>query len=146
MVSGDALQQARASYEHQSWREAYESFSAADREGSLAAEDLDRLGACAHMLGNESESADVWAKAHHAYLAQGDAEHAAGCAFRVGFGLLAKGQIAHGSGWIARTRRVLDDAGIDSVVRGYLLLPDAIRASIGGEFSRAHELFSQALA
>jgi len=145
-ASVDALRQARASYERQSWREAYESFSAADREESLAPADLDRLAACAHMLGYESESVDIWAKAHHEYLARGDAECAARCAFRIGFGLLAKGQIAHGSGWIARARRVLDDAGADSVVRGYLLLPDAIRAALAGEFSRAHELFSQALA
>jgi hypothetical protein len=65
---------------------------------------------------------------------------------RIGFGLGARGQIAHASGWLARARRVLDDAATDSVVRGYLLLPDAIRAALSGEFARAHELFSQALA
>jgi len=146
MVSVDALRHARASYERQSWRQAYELLSAADREQPLGPEDLDRLATCALMLGNESESADVWAKAHHEFLARGDVERAARCAFFVGFGLLAKRQVAHGSGWLARARRVLDDASADSVVRGYLLVPDAIRASLGGEFARAHELFCQALA
>ena len=146
MVSADALQQARETYGRQSWRAAYELLSAADREAPLAPEDLDRLAACAHMLGHEADSVDLWARAHHDFLARGDAQQAARCAFRIGFGLLAKGQIAHGSGWLARARRVLDDAGEDSVVRGYLLLPDGIRAALSGDFARGHELFTEALA
>ena len=71
-------------------------------------------------------------------------EQAARCAFRIGYGLAFRGQVAHASGWLARARRVLDDAAADSVVRGYLLLPDAFRAAMAGEFARAHELFTQA--
>ena len=82
----------------------------------------------AAMLGRESDTVDILVKAHYAFLARGDVEQAARCAFWIGFGLLASRQIAHGSGWLARARRVLDDAGEDSVVRGYLLLPEAIRA------------------
>jgi len=144
MVSVDALRHARASYDRQSWRQAHELFSAADREEALGPDDLDRLATCAVMIGNESESVDVWAKAHHEFLARGDVEQAARCAFRIGFGLGARGQIAHASGWLARARRVLDDASADSVVRGYFVLVDAIRASLAGELVRAHELFSQA--
>ena len=51
MVQADALQQARACHDRQAWREAYELFSNADREEPLGAEDLDRLAACAYMLG-----------------------------------------------------------------------------------------------
>lgn len=146
MVSTDALDRARASYDRQAWRETHELLSAADHEVVLGPEDLYRLAASAHMLGNESESADILARAHHDFLARGDTDQAAKCAFFIGFGLLGKGQTAHGSGWLARARRVLDDAGGDSVVRGYLLMPDGIRAVIAGESSRAHELFSEALA
>ena len=145
MVSVDALRHARASYERQSWRQAYELLSAADQEEPLGPEDLDRLAACALMLGNESESVDVWARAHHEYLAHGFVEPAAFCAFRIAFGLGARGQIAHASGWLARARRVLDDAAADSGIRGYLLLPDGIRAALSGELAHAHELFSQAV-
>ncbi len=144
MVSVDALRHARASYDRQSWRQAYELLSAADRGEPLGPDDLDRLATCAVMIGNESESVDIWAKAHHEFLTRGDVEQAARCAFRIGFGLGARGQIAHASGWLSRARRVLDDAGADSVVRGYLVLPDAIRAALAGEFARAHELFAQA--
>jgi len=144
MVEVDGLRHARASFDRQSWRQAYGLFSAADREEPLGPDDLDRLATCALMIGNESESVDIWAKAHHEFLACGAVEQAARCAFRIGYGLAFRGQIAHASGWLARARRVLDDAAADSVVRGYLVLPDAFRAAMAGEFERSHELFAQA--
>ena len=144
MVSENALRHARASYDRQAWGQAHELFSAADREGPLGPDDLDRLATCALMIGNESESVDIWAKAHHEFLASGAVEQAARCAFRIGYGLAFRGQIAHASGWLARARRVLDDAAADSVVRGYLVLPEAYRAAMEGEFERAHELFTRA--
>ena len=144
MVSMDALRHARENYDRQAWRQAHELFSAADREEQLGPDDLDRLAVCALLIGNESESVDVWAKAYQEFLACGNVEQAAHCAFRIGYGLAFRGQIAHASGWLARARRVLDDAAADSVVRGYLVLPDAFRAAMAGEFLRAHELFTQA--
>ena len=146
MTSTDALRRARECYERQSWRQAHDLLLEADRDTPLSADDLDRLATTAYMLGDESESFDVWARAHHEFLTSGDVERAAACAFRIGFELLSKGQHAHGSGWLARARRVLDDTGIDSVVRGLLLMPDGIRAGIAGEFPRAYALFSEALA
>src|SRR5829696_3198220 len=146
MVTGDALARARASFEREAWREAHACWSAADREDPLGPEDLDRLACCAYMLGNDAEYADLWSRAHHAFLERGDAEQAARCAFRVGFDLLSKGMLAHGSGWLARARRVLDDAGVDSVVRAYLIIPDAIRTARAGDATRAYDLFSQAVA
>jgi DNA-binding NarL/FixJ family response regulator len=146
MASTDTLRYARECCERQSWREARDLFLEVDQAAPLAADDLERLAACSYMLGDESESFDAWARAHHAFLARGDADNAAAAAFRIGFGLLARGQHAHGSGWLARSRRVLDDAGSDSVVRGFLLISDAIRAAIGGEYAKGHALFSEALA
>jgi DNA-binding CsgD family transcriptional regulator len=146
VATHDALRQGRASYQREAWRDAHAFWSAADREVPLEPEDLDGLAACAYMLGNESECADLWSRAHHAFLQRGDADQAARCAFRIGRELLSKGMSAQGSGWLARARRVLDDAGVDSVVRGYLLIPDAIRAARTNDGARAFELFSEALA
>jgi DNA-binding CsgD family transcriptional regulator len=145
MLMADALQQGRACFERQLWREAHELLSDADREAPLAAEDLDRLAACAHLLGDESASTDLWARAHQGFQTRGDAEQAARCAFRIGFALVSRGQMAHGGGWLARARRLLDDAGKDSPVRGYLLMPDGIRATRAGEPARGYEVFSEAL-
>lgn len=146
MLTADALIQGRACFERQAWRDAHERLSAADRETPLAPEDIDRLATCAYLLGDEPASADLWARAYQEFQLRGDAELAARCAFRIGFILLQKGQMAHGGGWLARARRLLDDAGCDCAVRGYLLLPEAIRVARGGDPARGYELFSEALA
>jgi DNA-binding CsgD family transcriptional regulator len=144
MVLADALVEARACYGRQAWREAYDLLSRASGEVPLGAEDLDRLAGCAYMLGNEAEAADLWARAHHEFLACGDAEQASRCAFRIAFELLNRGQTAHGSGWLARARRVLDDAGLDCAMRGYLLMPEGIRIARGGDPSHGFEVFCEA--
>jgi ATP/maltotriose-dependent transcriptional regulator MalT len=146
MVMADALHQARTCYERQSWREARDLLSQADREESLVAQDLYRLAASTYMLGDESTATDILARAHNKFLAEGDPDQAAMCAYVIGFELLSKGQAAHGGGWLARARRVLDDAGKDSAVRGYLLLPEGVRAAREGNASRAYDLFDEALA
>jgi len=146
MVTVDALRQGRECFERQAWRDAHARLSEANSEAALEPEDIDRLAKCAFMLGRESESADLWERAHHEFQNRGNAEQAAGCAFRIGFDLLLKGQTAQGSGWLARARRLLDDAQQDSVVRGFLLTPEAIGSIRRGDPARAYELFSEALA
>jgi len=64
----------------------------ADRESPLSAEDVDRLATCAFLLGDESASVDLWARAHQEFQKRGDAERAARRAFRIGMGLFL---IAH---------------------------------------------------
>jgi ATP/maltotriose-dependent transcriptional regulator MalT len=48
---------------------------------------------------------------------------------------------ARSSGWLARGRRLLDDAGLDCVERGYLLLPQALQTYWGGDVRAGHALF-----
>ena len=50
MVTADALEQGRACFERQAWREAHELFAGADREIPLAPEDIDRLAMCTLFL------------------------------------------------------------------------------------------------
>lgn len=145
-VRADALEQGRARFERQAWREAHELLAGADREFPLSAEDVDRLATCAFLLGDESASADLWARAHQEFQKRGDAERAARCAFRIGMGLFLKGQAALASGWLARARRTLDDAALDCATRGHLLMPEAIHAIRTGNPVRGFELFTEALA
>jgi DNA-binding NarL/FixJ family response regulator len=67
-------------------------------------------------------------------------------AFRMAWVLLDKGHSAQGSGWLARARRLIDDHAIDCSLRGWLILPDAIRAALGGDPARAEAMFSEAIA
>ena len=145
MVIADGVREARLCFERQAWREAHDFWSRADRESPLGAEDLQNFAACAHMLGNDPESLTLLERAHHESLRQGDTQRAARCAFRVGFELLMTGSVAQGSGWMGRSRRILDEAGIDTVVSGYLAIPEGIGAIRDGNPTRAFERFQDAI-
>lgn len=140
----DLLTAGREASARHAWTDAYEHLSAADRESPLASEDLERLAMAAHLIGRSIESKELLARAHGAFLDEGRIEDAARCGFWLGFLLYSMGEQARGSGWLARTQRVLDDDGLDCVVRGFLLLPPALGALGGGDAEKARELFRRA--
>jgi DNA-binding CsgD family transcriptional regulator len=114
--------------ERSRWAEAFDEFSAADGDGGLEPHDLERWAHTANMLNRVAERDALATRAHQAFLDSRDAEGAARCAFWLGFELMMEHETARGSGWLARAGRVLDEAQLDSVVRGYLLLPQGVRA------------------
>src|SRR5215468_11238753 len=122
------LARARSAVERSRWAEAFEEFNAADGAGVLAPHDLERWAHAANMLNRLAERDAVATRAHQAFLDANEAEGAARCACWLGFELVLERETARGNGWLARAERVLDEAQLDSVVRGYLLLPRAIRA------------------
>ena len=69
----DALARGREAFGQRAWGEAYALLSAADRHAPLEPEDLERLAMAAHLVGRDGDSADIWARAHHAFLGRGDA-------------------------------------------------------------------------
>ena len=144
MTNEDDLEQARTSYARRAWEDSYRLLALADRSGALAAEDVERLAHAAYLTGRDDESEGFWARAHQRFLNRGDIEGAARSATWLGFGLLQRGAAAPASGWFARAERLLDQAGIDSVVRGYLLVPSAIRHIAQGDPGRGHAEFERA--
>ena len=118
----DALDRGRESFTRQAWAEAYAQLVAADRETPLQPDDLERLATAAYLVGRDADCADIWARAHHEFKSRGEVERAARCAFWLAFGLLDRGEVARGSGWIARARRLLDSGPHDCVEQGYLLV------------------------
>jgi DNA-binding CsgD family transcriptional regulator/tetratricopeptide (TPR) repeat protein len=131
-------------YSKRAWADAYAQLANADRTGPLADEDLARLATTAFLTGKDVESAEAWTRAHEDALRRGDAAAAARYAFHVGFQSFGIGELAQGMGWLARAGRVLDDAALDCVERGWLLIPQAIRVTGEGDFGGAHALFTQA--
>ena len=106
----DALERGREAFGRRAWGEAYALLSAANRDVSLEAEDLERLAVAAHLVGKYGESADGWTRAHHAFLAGDNAPRAARCAFWLAlFRFLIDGDLARSSGWVARGQRLLDE-------------------------------------
>src|SRR5688572_30735690 len=123
MTNVEALVRARESFERKAWAESFRHFQEAAGETTLEAEDLEQLATAAYLMERDAESEAFRARAHQSFLDRGDAEGAARCASWLGFGLLHRGALAPASGWFARAERILDEAHIDCVVRGYLLIP-----------------------
>ena len=144
MSNTNALNQARESFTRHAWGESYRLFRSADGGASLAPDDLERAATAAYLSGHDDESESFNARAHQTYVDRGDCEAAARSAFWLAFGLLGRGAMAPASGWLARAARVLDEADVDCVVRGYLLIPGAIQRIAQGKPSEGHAMFVRA--
>src|SRR5574339_780462 len=143
MMDLATLRRGREAFEQRAWAESYRLLHAADRDAPLDAEDLERLAIAAHLVGRDDDCEACTARAHQRYLDRGDGEGAARAAFWLGFALMGRGAIAPASGWFARAGRLLDERQLDSVVRGYLLIPVAITFIVQGDPSAALATFSQ---
>src|SRR6188472_4485363 len=132
------LRRGRTSFEQRAWAESYRLLQAADRDAPLEAEDLERLATAAYLVGRDDDCEACTSRAHQRFLDRGDHEGAARAAFWLGFALMGRGAIAPASGWFARAGRLLDEGQLDCVVRGYLLIPVAIRRIVEGDPSAGH--------
>jgi len=126
------------------WRDACVRLSAASHEFPLEPEDLERLAMAAYLTGRDAESSDAWEHAHQAFLRRGELARAARCAFWLALGLLMRGEMGRGSGWLARVQRLVDDSQQDCVEHGYLLIPAALRSLDEDDAAGAYETFGRA--
>lgn len=115
------LQRGRELCERGAWGDAFESLSRADRTTPLGPEDLERLATAAYLIGRDDDFTATLDRAYQGYLEAGEVEAAARCGFWSGFDLQARGETARATGWLGRSRRLVEDR--DCVERGYLLLP-----------------------
>ncbi len=146
MVESDAIERGRAAFTRRAWGEAYDQLSAADGEATLGLEDLEHLAVAAYLVGRDDDSTEVWERAHLACLHVGNSTRAARCAFWLAFGLINRGEVARGGGWIARARRLLDEGHQDCVEQGYLLMPGGIERLAAGDAATAYANFSKVAA
>jgi DNA-binding NarL/FixJ family response regulator len=146
MTETDLISRGRELFRQRHWAESVRVFMAADEARPLEAEDLDLLATAAYLAGRDDESEACRGRAHQRFIDRGDAERAARAAFWMAFGLLQRGALAPASGWLLRAERLLEDGRIDCVVRGYLLIPAAIRQIAQGDAEAAHDTFNRAAA
>lgn len=78
MLASDTVVRGQQAYARRAWRDAYEELAAADGQEILAAEDLNRLGTAAYLIGEDEAAVDGMARAHREFLAQGDAPSGSG--------------------------------------------------------------------
>jgi DNA-binding CsgD family transcriptional regulator/tetratricopeptide (TPR) repeat protein len=144
MSDSHLLARARKSFEQHIWAESYRLFEAADQKVPLEPEDLERLATAACLMGRDDDSEAFWQRAHRGFLDRGDREGAARSACWLAVGLQQRGAVAPASGWLARAQHILDEAQIECVVCGYLLVPSAIQRIVQGDPAAGDALFSQA--
>jgi DNA-binding CsgD family transcriptional regulator len=125
------------------WPEAYASLQAAAQVSQLAAEDLERLGMVAQLLGRDDEGDLAWEQAHQAFLAIEDPASAARCGFWLAMRHMDRGQMAHAGGWLARAQRILADAALECAEQGYIQIPRALQLIDEGDVSSALEIFEE---
>jgi hypothetical protein len=71
------LGEARASFAHRSWGDAYRKFARSDAAEPLDLDDLEKLAFAAYMTGLEEESALAWTRAHREAIRCNDPPRAA---------------------------------------------------------------------
>lgn len=140
------LERGRSAFEQRAWAEACRLLHAVDRDAALDPDDLERLAIATYLVGHDEDCEALTTRAHQGFLQCGNHEAAARTAFWLGFSLMGRGSVAPASGWFARASRLLDEGHIDSVVRGYLLIPNAIRSIVQGDPSAADAMFGEAAA
>jgi DNA-binding CsgD family transcriptional regulator/tetratricopeptide (TPR) repeat protein len=127
MSPANAIEQGREAAARRAWGRAFHAFAKADRAGRLGAEDLERLGVAAYMLGRNDDHLECMKRAHRAHQDAHDAARAARCAFWAGINLAMRGQATHAAGWFGRARRLAERGPKDSAEHGYLLVPSLLQ-------------------
>jgi DNA-binding NarL/FixJ family response regulator len=139
-----AIDDARAAFERHDWSETHRLLAGVPVD-DLAIEDLDRFATAAYLTGRDETAFELWARAHRDCARADEIELAARFGLRLAQTLGFKGDIGRSAGWVERVRRLLDDAGIDCIERGYLAHASAMCRIFGaGDHPGAHELFVRA--
>lgn len=144
MQTSENVERGRAAFDRRSWSDAYGLLEQADRTTTLEPEDLERLATSAYLSGHDEESTEAWGRAHNAWRAHGELGRAVRSAFWIGFGLVQRGDMAQGGGWLARAGRLVEEHALDTVERGYLLVPEGLMALGAGDADTALERFGEA--
>jgi DNA-binding CsgD family transcriptional regulator len=128
-----SVERGREAYRQKQWSKAYAAFLAAEQASPLAPPDFELLTMAHVLLSPQPNGFEIWEAAHHELLRRGDLQRAVRCAFWLGMNLADQGAPARAAGWFSRANRLLDEANLDCVERGYLLIPVAIQSVMAGD-------------
>lgn len=138
------LEEGRTAYSQQAWAQAFRCLSSLEKEQGLAPKDLETLAATSYMLGDVQGMLSAQEKAFAGYIEDGHELHAARVALWVASGLASRGKFAEAGGWVERGSRLLEPVKEPCVEKGYLLLPQALRHVLAGEFDEVVTLSGEA--
>ena len=143
-MADDAVAVAREAYARRAWGDAFEAYSRASAQAALAADDVERLALAAGLTGHEDACIEGFERLHQLRLDAGETLAAARAAFWAAMRLSSLGEMARGSGWVARAQRLVERDGRDCVECGYLRLPLVYRATASGDFAAARAAAAEA--
>ena len=112
------LETAERAFARNDWPTAFSSFRGAGEAAGLSADQWYSLAESAWWLGEIDVALDAFKRAHDDYVASGNLLRAAMSAVFLACHSLERGDAAAGSGWMHRTRRLLDDAP-EGAAHGY---------------------------
>jgi len=141
---GRDLEEGRKHYGARAWAKAYHALDRADRAAPLEREDLERLAWSAGLSGREGEHRKCLDRFYQASVEAGDCAQAARAAFWLGFRLAMVGEMASAGGWLSRAQRLVESAGADCAVAGYLLLPEIRQRFKAGDYDSAYDAATRA--
>ena len=144
MTTTGALERGREAFGRSAWGGAFTELCAADREAPLGPDDLDLLATAAYLSGADEAGDEASARGYRDWLDRGEPARAARCALWLALLLLLRGEDVRSNGWHARASRLLDEARLECVERGYLLGPVGLRSLIAGDAATAHATFARA--
>jgi DNA-binding NarL/FixJ family response regulator len=139
----NAIELGREAFARRAWGDARALLGTGE---ALEVEDLERLAIAAYLIGRDEESAEAWQRAQLECVRLGDHDRAARCAFWLGLALMLRGEMAQGSGWLARAERLVEDADHECAVRGFLLVPAFMGALQGRDPGTADKLAGEIVA
>jgi class 3 adenylate cyclase len=104
----ETLELGRGAMDRHAWAEAMEAFQAADREGGLAAADLELLGTAAWWAGQPDTATEALERAFAAHAEAGRSSEAARVALLLTYQAFRRLAGSIGAGWLARAERLLE--------------------------------------
>ena len=138
------LDEARAAFEANAWRRAYDLFAKLDGTTALDTADVERMGEAAHWLGEMDESTRLRERSYAEYSAASDHESAGRQSLRLADYFSHRLTPSVANGWMARAERHLEGLE-DTVTYGFLLRQRAVRAEHEGDLEQAVSLADQVL-
>ena len=129
------------------WSRAYHALHAADRDGDLGADDLERLALAAYLSGRDDAYEQAMERSVQLLLDADDPRRAARDAFWLALALFLRNEPARGGGWLSRASRTLAEAGNPPCAeQGLLLIPTALHHLSSGDGEAASDVFDQVVA
>ena len=127
MTRDERIERGRGAFARRAWSEAFDQLSGADGEAPLGLDDLELAGMAAQDSGHDEAATRLAARIYRGALQANDVARAARMAFWLGMAFLQRGDETQGGGWLGRSSQLLDEHQLDTVVRGYLAIPEGIR-------------------